>query len=463
MKRALFVISLSLIISCSHDEQDLYIESVKNDFSEIAIIPQEQALTTLRSFMDSVESEMLPTKSGKNRHIVSVDTYYVNNPTKSVECIPAAYVVNFEDNEGFAVLGANSNVADIVAVTESGNIDPVTFAIRDSIDIIGPALPFDPITPDEDSIPLDFDWYCEQDDDYFICSPQDPSPIRNYLMQAVHTIDGTGNSSSGGNDSLFPGDNGSGSGESGGTNNRPYYEQPTLMNTNWNQGYWEVSGVYNKYCIKDNGKIAYAGCSITASAMMIAYNAFPQTLKVNGTTLNYEKMTEHKNPNSVAAQYREHISLLMGGLFNNIDRLFAFNCGTCVTPQQIKLFMENMGYTNVVRHKSDSFSQTILSNVSSMLRKQLPVFVSAFRGAASGHSWVIDGSAYTEGDTYCLHCNWGWGGLCNGYFSYTCFQPGSPIISDGNDYDDGGDAYDKRFRVITYNRPSVQITRTLNF
>lgn len=464
MKKLFFIIlSLSIVMSCSYDEQLSNI-NISNDFTDVTIISQEQALANLRSFMDSVEGDMPQTKSGERRQIGSIDTYYIANHTKSAECIPAAYVVNFENNEGFAVLGANSNVADIVAVTESGNIDPVTFAIRDSIDVIDPIIPFDPFDPiidDEDSVPSDFDWYCEEDDDFYICSPADPSPLRNYLMLAVHTIDGTDGSASGGNDSLFPGDGDSGSG--GNANNRPYYERTKLINTNWNQGDWQVAGVYNKYCVKSNGKIAYAGCSITAASMMIAYNRYPQTLRVNGTTLNYTRMTEYANPDYIDSQYREHISLLMGGLFNNIDRLFAFNSGTCVTPRQIELFMETMGYTNVVRHCASSFNQTILSNVSSMLRNNLPVFVSAFRGVASGHSWVLDGGIYTDNDNYCLHCNWGWGGLCNGYFSYTCFQPGSPIISDGNGGTDNGGAYDSRFRVITYNKPSTSITRTLNF
>lgn len=456
MKRIIYFAFLLAMVSCSQEELCPTSDVISNDFTEISIIPQEKALATLRSFMDSVEGEMPPTKSGEGRKISTVDTYYISNPTKSAESIPAAYVVNFENNEGFAVLGANSNVADIVAVTESGNIDPVTFAVRDSLVIdpepVDPIFPLDPVLPDEDDIPSDFEWYCDEDDDYFICSPQDLTPIKRYLMLAVHTVDGTGGSSpggpsSGGDDSLFPGDGNTGG---GGSDERPYNECETLMQTNWEQGDWQNAGVYNKYCIKNNGKIALAGCSIVSCAMILTQNSFPQTLRVNGTSLNYSRMKERSDANALSSQYAEHVSLLMGGLFNNIDRLFAFRCGTCVTPRQIELFMEDMGYTNVYRHCSNSFTQSILASVSSMLGSGLPVFVSAFRGACDGHSWVVDGSRYTDGDSYCLHCNWGWGGSCNGYYSYTCFNPG-----DGE--------YDTRFRVITYNRPSTHSTRSLDF
>jgi hypothetical protein len=38
--------------------------------------------------------------------------------------------------------------------------------------------------------------------------------------------------------------------------------------------------------------------------------------------------------------------------------------------------------------------------------------------AEAGHAWVVD--AYTSGDMF--HCNWGWGGSCNGWFSIDNFS-----------------------------------------
>lgn len=467
--RKLIIFSIFVVLFCGCSKSNLenclsLSYEVEKDYSDVKIISQEEALSNLRSFMEVVEHEMPPTKSGFKRRIGNVDTYYISNPTKSVETMPAAYIVNFENYEGFAVLGANSKVADIVAVTESGYLDPVTFAIRDSLDMILPE-PFDPIVFDEDAIPFDFDWYCEEDDDYYICSPPNLNNIKDYIRAAVHVLDDSAGSSSGGGNNLFPGDDGSdnGIGVGGMVNTRPYVEQSALLKTNWNQGNWQEAGVYNKYCIKNNGKVAYAGCSITSCAMILAYNAFPQNLKVNNILLNYSEMTAAPSPYNLDYEFQEHVSLLMGGMFNSIDRLFAFSCGTCITPRQIELFMKDMGYTNVIRNSASEFDDSMLYKISAMLNNKLPVFISAFRGPVDGHSWVIDGSVYTEDDTYCLHCNWGWSGSCNGYFSYTCFQPNSPIFSDGNGHNDDGSEYDRRFRVITYNKPTVQITRRLEF
>lgn len=63
-----------------------------------------------------------PTK-GTKRKIVSIDTYYTNNfATKSTSQVPQAYLVNFENNQGYAILGANSNITSIICFVEKGNI-----------------------------------------------------------------------------------------------------------------------------------------------------------------------------------------------------------------------------------------------------------------------------------------------------------------------------------------------------
>ncbi len=57
----------------------------------------------------------------------------------------------------------------------------------------------------------------------------------------------------------------------------------------------------------------------------------------------------------------------------------------------------------------------------------------------SGHAWVVDGYCYCYGSDNVerinefLHCDWGWFGLCNGYFSGDVFSNGY--------YDFGGKTY----------------------
>ena len=94
----------------------------------------------------------------------------------------------------------------------------------------------------------------------------------------------------------------------------------------------------------------------------------------------------------------------------------------------------------------------------SMLRGGKPVYISALGCSdidglilPSGHSWVIDGA---HSDRSMLHCNWGWRGGSNGYFSKDCFQ----VVTSSSI-----ETYSWFFRVITYDVPSTSVTKNVNF
>lgn len=111
---------LLVIVSCSK-ESTISNKSATDKLNDLGIIPLEQAISTLERFLN--ESDVSGTKSGNARKISSISTYYSDLTVKSADdssAIPQAYLINFEDGGGFAVLGANGAVADIVAVTENG-------------------------------------------------------------------------------------------------------------------------------------------------------------------------------------------------------------------------------------------------------------------------------------------------------------------------------------------------------
>ena len=65
--------------------------------------------------------------------------------------------------------------------------------------------------------------------------------------------------------------------------------------------------------------------------------------------------------------------------------------------------------------------------------------------------WVIDGA---HSDRSMLHCNWGWRGASNGYFSKDCFR----VVTLSST-----ETYSWLFRVITYDVPSTSVTRYVDF
>lgn len=409
----------------------------------ISVIPLEDAMSSLEQFLSEVEGDFCATRAGSTRKIESVDVHYSDlYATRSGESLPDAYIVNFEDDEGFAVLGANTAVASIVAVTEKGHIDPVTLSVQEG---------------QEDNPDMsNFNWYCEEDDDYYTMGPNTGIVTESIKNAIIKLDDGNQTIPEGGGDSGNGGNGGNGGSGNGGNGNgsNQYMTCSPLVMINWSQGSWGTPNVYNKYCYKTTlgGGIQYvhAGCSTIALSMIVATNEFPTNLYVHGTLLDYAAMRTYSNATWLPAEDQEYVSLLIGAIFNNVSKTFELDAGTCITPTAIKNLMPSMGYTNVAMLSGSNFDSSMLSRVSSMLQGRKPVFVSAIEGLLGGHSWVIDGATYMSGE-YKLHCNWGWGGIDNGYFDSSCFNPSSV----GNDFS-------WHFRVISYDIPSGTMTCTMS-
>ncbi len=96
--------------------------SIEKDFEytkfKDANIPVETALDSLDLFLAEIDS---PMSKGAQRRIASIDTLS-NHRYMAYLGEPDAYLVNFENEQGFAILGATSGVTPIIAFIERGNI-----------------------------------------------------------------------------------------------------------------------------------------------------------------------------------------------------------------------------------------------------------------------------------------------------------------------------------------------------
>lgn len=420
------------------------------------IIPLEKALSGLEQFLKEAD---WPTKSMSGRRIRSVDTYYSTSPTKSAESLPNAYIINFEDNEGFAVLGANIYVDDIVAVTERGSIDPETLCI--AFDTASDELfeeDWDPEELSPDALPT----YCEEDEDFYSISTPALSFIRECIMLAIDEERNT-----------KPEGESSGSWTSGGGTNTSTSPRPEplatvspLLNYSWYQEY-----PYNKYCFRRNlafkKKSALTGCSTTAMAMIVAANRYPDVLTINDTLIVWPDITSKYTAYELDEPEQNQVALLMGSIYNDVCKI-AVKGATLITPEQIKKQLKRFKYSNVRKYKSSSLSNEMIRAASTMLEKGKPVFISAIpKQWRYGHSWVIDGAKYSTEETYLLHFNFGWGGKCNGFYSTSCLNPTKAeeydkpyIYNEKDDY-----RYSWHFRLITYDIPSseAEVSLDLNF
>lgn len=446
MKRKilLFLISASVIMSC--DEAKDSTLQIGNQMAKI--LTQDEAMANLYHFMNDVGYSC--TRSDFEKSIQSIDTYpIITKSESSVE----AYIVNFEDNSGYAVLGARTDMIPVIALTEEGNIDPITLSPY-SVDLpvfgedssfFWPALPYEPDLGEEivvDTVTYD-NIYCTDDDDYYV-----GGEISDFISIVIDSgIKYRERNSMPSYDIYEP--------EYDPTED-PYASESTpidtMLLTNWGQ-----RTPYNNFCKIYNGTRRLAGCSSVAAAMIMAYNKFPTNLTINGVKINWDVVsTQELLTDSTPEPAIVHVPLLIGSLFWKCNRL-ACKSFTMITAAQIRNCFTDLGYTDVRMMKDSEFNDEMWSETLTMLRNGKPVYVSAIgrtlepKKKPSGHSWVIEGA---QADHSMLYCNWGWYGASNGYFSKDCFTVGVY---------DTVDSYSKHFRVITYNVPSTSVSRFLTF
>ena len=459
VKSFLWIALLSLwAFSCQTGNYSGSMDQLPEPTAEKRLIPMEDALSILSEFLQSSERDMPPTRSGAPRKIASVSTYFGGDDhiatkaaSETEDNLPCAYLVNFEDGEGFAVLGANSSVADIVAVTESGRIEDdltVIFSTDDE--------PLEDIDPDDYQIDT-IGYYCKEDDDFYSSLDSDARFISECIRNGVEEEYEDNEYDDGG----MPVED-----DGGSARVTRFTTKLPLLNTTWGQ-----RSPYNKYCYRWNKvgkkKSALTGCSTTAMAMIVTHNEYPEYLIVNGDTLTWSEMKSDPYADRLSDKGKDDVARLMGSIYYFVNKI-AEASFTLITPEQIKRRMQDFNYTNVVKHSASDFTYSMKKATSDMLANNKPVFISALpRKFWKGHSWVIDGAKYSATDSYnyLLHFNFGWEGLSNGYFSTTCLNPSKAEGYDDPSLDNTSERYSYRwhFRLITYDVPSGTSYKTINY
>lgn len=108
---------LSLIISCSDEimlEENGFDNGVNNSYTR----PLEQALVQAQNLMDEIEGH---TKSAVRKY-PRVE-YITNKTTRGGLQDTLLYLVNYYDNQGFALLGATEGSYDIYAISPTGHLE----------------------------------------------------------------------------------------------------------------------------------------------------------------------------------------------------------------------------------------------------------------------------------------------------------------------------------------------------
>lgn len=465
IKKAITFICLALMLqACSKSISPM--ENIDNNDTDCKLIPIERALENLESFVKKVYPD--ETREGLTKRIKSIDIYRNQGDTRSEESLPQAYVINYDNNKGFAILGATNDVFPIVAVTENGQIDPETLLVEDESGIVNKEF------------------------------------LAAYLKGAINYSRATGTEE----DTI----------SADGTRSGDRANVAPLLNHQF-----EFSQTHS-YCHDNNANFAICGCAATALSTIVAYNERPimhvttanevevldyskvdikdgigysfslykngssesfATIYFNthdyfsiynyrhdtnnldslisGTPLDdlfeeyplYATTGKHCFPVSSVYYYRTR-SLLQAAMFYRLNGTPGLEA-TGASANDIIHCLENINYQNVSKRYALSITNNMLNDIEDMLTNGKPAIMGGSSLFGTAHVWVVDGEYNLPvHNIFALHFNWGWGGRCNGYFAPSgSINSGSAVSYDVNDsnFNDINKNYGQ-FTTIRYDLPS---------
>ena len=214
----------------------------------------------------------------------------------------------------------------------------------------------------------------------------------------------------------------------------PYYPEvtPILEGVVWGQ-----TAPFNNQCPKINGTRCPTGCAATAVAqIMYAHkypaqgvgshsyttNSYKQKLSADfaATTYEWEKMLP-SYASSYTDEERDAVATLMSHVGIAMEMDYTPTMSGVGNSDAMRGLMTYFGYDKDIRvlPKYYMSDEDILRTISEDLHAGRPVYMEGTTVNQEGHAFVCDG---IQGDGY-LHINWGWDGMCNGYFALSALAP----------------------------------------
>lgn len=404
MKRLAIIFILAMTaVSC--DSNETLLQSVNESSLPTSTIRSISEAYSIASSAIALLDETYQTKGTDERKIISTQAFSV--PTKASSQDTILYVFNFNDNRGFSIVAADRNVAPLVAITESGNYS------------IGEPTGIKP-----------FDLYMQGIIDDLTQTQYSINAPELYYYYDTYSV-GT-------------------------------YKDPLLASIRWGQG-----DIYGQYC--PNG---IAGCFNTAIAQILSIFSHPSSFVSScdmgndfqageTITLNWIGMKSHTTIHSgtlACNASHNHIGALMREL--GVQSQTSYNASSSGTSTgNVVSVLNHFGYT----YSSEGIVFADTDKIKASLNLGRPVFMFGYTENVEGHGWVVDGykdiiyyrdkyeKAYADGnyvltshvitsESHSLHINWGWNGICNGYFTFDTYN-----TADSESYDTGTNAANYNF------------------
>lgn len=204
---------------------------------------------------------------------------------------------------------------------------------------------------------------------------------------------------------------------------------------------WGQDNPYNAFCPEKDGKKTPSGCVATALSQIMMYHKYPEHGR---GSIDYYTRTNNFH---VACDF-EHTYFDWDNMYEKYDRNVSDEymvnpIATLLTTVGVAVQMDYntggsgsnnrdtyYGVRNYLCFDNDAFLAGASNYSSELWHKTLqnellenrPVYYTGHSGD-SGHAFVIDGMQKAEDGTMYYHVNWGWDGLCNGYYLLNMLRP----------------------------------------
>lgn len=197
---------------------------------------------------------------------------------------------------------------------------------------------------------------------------------------------------------------------------------------------------YSKYVINRAGEPALTNCVPIAIEIAMSYHKWPNTLE--GYDFNWTSMNEGSDDDGIARM----LAILSSKKYCNLEHNSDTTLGTA-DSRWIPFVFRNCGY-NIETSWYNSFEHITLNELVNHLQNIGPIIINGKshyfltdNGQKNGHLWVLDGymnkivpiqtGPYFGWITnHYYHCVWGYNGSCNGYYlsSDECYFDGAPDL-----------------------------------
>ncbi len=454
MKRLMIFASLfALLLSCAKDEgMGVENQPLPEEFTYKVSV--DQALKNLDIALANIDGE---TRSAKRsvKSIERVKASQVMDLTRSAD-IPQLedllYVVSFGEGQGSAVLGADKRVSPVLAIFDETVFEAEDFNRPETRSEIADEGEVRDVETEEELEEFVAGMIISGAANEVISSPNvitdlPISPITPITLTRRDTVVTT------------------------------LYERTPMLNTKWGQG-----SPYNNSCPfkKDGITRRPAGCTVIANAQFLKYHQSPNPNVINGESFSWNLINQNYYGGIPSSQAQQEVANYIYCIGRKIGAKYTDNDDS-QTKAPLDVFddlIEEIGLST-----SASFISVGLTNRATARNIVMDKGPFCMQGTSDGgaHAWVVDGWNEYETvikDVYyqaitgtiireevlsrmivpLMHCNMGWSGKCDGYYSGTItgFDTTIPLSQDminpsiGDISYSEGYNFNREFYMVTY-------------